>query len=180
MTLLIHDANVLIDLIGIDLLDVALDLPFNMSTTDLVRREIEDPKQARALAACIRKRKIAVIESTIQEMSAISDCMNALPSLSLADSSVLYHAAVQKGIVITGDGQLQKAATARHLEVHGTPWILTQLVATKGIDPSRAIEKMDSLLEINPRLPHKECRKLQDAWRLQLPAKAARIRDRDA
>ena len=103
MTLLIHDANVLIDLIGIDLLDVALDLPFNMSTTDLVRREIEDPKQARALAACIRKRRIAVIESTIQEMSAISDSMNAMPSLSLADSSVLYHAAVQKGIVITGD-----------------------------------------------------------------------------
>jgi len=96
MTLLIHDANVLIDLISIDLLDLALDLPFNMSTTDLVRREIEDPKQARALAACIKKRKVSVIASTIQEMSAISDCMNALPSLSLADSSLLYHAAVQK------------------------------------------------------------------------------------
>lgn len=174
MTLLIHDANVLIDLIGIDLLDVALDLPFSMATTDLVRREIEDPIQARALAVCVKKRKVAIIASTIQEMSAISDCMNALPSLSLADSSVLYHAEEKKGIVITGDGRLRKAATARHVAVHGTPWILSQLVATKCIDPSRAIEKMDLLLEINPRLPHKECRKLQDAWRLQLPAKAAR------
>jgi len=180
MTLLIHDANVLIDLIGIDLLDFALDLPFRMATTDLVLREIEDPKQARALAACIKKRKISVIASTIQELNAISDCMNAMPSLSLADSSVLYHAADTKGIVITGDGQLRKAAAARHLEVHGTPWILTQLVATKGIDPSRAIEKMDLLLEINPRLPHKECRKLQDVWRLQLPAKTAGRRERDA
>ncbi|HOY90021.1 MAG TPA: hypothetical protein PKZ09_09660 [Bacillota bacterium] len=161
-------------MIDIGLLDLALNLPFSMATTDLVRREIEDPKQARALAACIKKRKISVIASTIQEMSAISDCMNAMPSLSLADSSVLYHAADKKGIVITGDGQFRKAATARHLEVHGTPWILSRLVATKGIDPSRAIEKMDLLLEINPRLPHKECRKLQDAWRLQLPAKASR------
>lgn len=166
MTLLIHDANVLIDLISIDLLDFALELPFNMATTDLVYREIEDPKQARALASCIKKGKIAVIASTILEMSAITDYMAALPSLSLADSSVLYHAAEKKGIVITGDGQLRKAAMARHITVHGTPWILSQLVAAKSIDPSRAIEKMDSLLEINPRLPHKECRKLQDAWRL--------------
>jgi len=179
MTLLIHDANVLIDLIDIDLLDVALGLPFNMVTTDLVRREIEDPKQAHALETCIKKRKIAVIGSTIQEMSAISDCMNALPSLSLADSSVLYHAAVQKGVVITGDGQLRKAAAARHLEVHGTPWILSQLVATEGIDPACAIEKMESLLGINSRLPYKECRKLQDIWRLQLPTKTIRRRGRD-
>jgi rRNA-processing protein FCF1 len=121
MTLLIHDANVLIDLIGIDLLDLALDLPFSMATTDLVRREIEDPKQARALGVCIKKRKIAVIASTILEMSAISDCMNTLPSLSLADSSVLYHAAETKGIVITGDGRLRKAAAARHIAVYGTP-----------------------------------------------------------
>lgn len=179
MTLLIHDANVLIDLIGIDLLDLALDLPFNMATTDLVRREIEDPKQARALAACIRKGKIAIITSTIEEMSAIAECMEALPSLSLADSSVLFHAAGRRGIVITGDGQLRKVAAARRIEVHGTPWILSKLVTTKGIDLACAIEKMDSLLEINPRLPHKECRKLQDAWRIQLSAKTSRARKRD-
>lgn len=57
MTLLIHDANVLIDLITIDLLDLALHLPFRMATTDLVRREVEDPDQIRALESCIETRK---------------------------------------------------------------------------------------------------------------------------
>lgn len=180
MTLLIHDANVLIDLMEIDILDLALDLPFSMATTDLVRQEIEDPVQARALASCIKKGKIRIITSTTHEMSAIAAYMGGFTSLSLADCSVLYHAADMRGIVITGDGQLRKEAAAQHIEVHGTPWILSRLVATKGIGPSCAIEKMEALLEMNPRLPHKECRKMQDAWRVQLNPKTSRTRKRDA
>ncbi len=60
MTFLIHDANVLIDLISIDLLDLALGLPFRMATTDLVRREIEDPGQARSLASCIERGRLVL------------------------------------------------------------------------------------------------------------------------
>lgn len=82
--------------------------------------------------------------------------------------TLLIHDAVMKGIVITGDGQLRKEAATHHIEVHGTPWILSQLVATKCISPSCAIAKMETLLEINPRLPHRECRKMQDSWRIQL------------
>lgn len=168
MTLLIHDANVLIDLIEIDLLNLALELPFNMATTDLVRQEIEDPVQAHALDSCINNGKIRMITSTTHQMSAIAASMRGFSSLSLADCSVLYHAAGMQGIVITGDGQLRKEAATHHIEVHGTPWILSQLVANEGISPSCAIAKMETLLEINPRLPHRECRKMQDSWRIQL------------
>ncbi|MCX7028133.1 MAG: hypothetical protein NT061_11795 [Spirochaetes bacterium] len=165
MILLIHDANVLIDLISIDLLDLALSLPFRMATTDLVRREIEDPGQACALASCIERGRLGIINSTIQEMKAIADSMERCTRLSLADCSVLYHAAKVNGIVISGDGKLRKEAMARHMEVHGTPWILSQLVESSGVSISIAIEKLERLMEMNPRLPHKECQKLLDAWR---------------
>ena len=174
MALLIHDANVLIDLIGIDLLDLALDLPFRMATTDLVRREIENQEQARALASCIEKEKINIIASTIQEMSDIAASMGNYTRLSLADCSVLYHAAGLRGIVITGDGKLRKEAEAKHVEVHGTPWILSQLVETKSISSSDAIVRMKMLMEINPRLPRKECEKLLEAWQLQMSKRTAR------
>ncbi len=120
MTLLIHDANVLIDLISIDLLDLALGLPFHMTMTDLVRREIEDPDQARALASCVERGKLGIITSTIQEMNAIASSMERCARLSLADCSVLYHAAELDGIVISGDGKLRKEAAAQHVEVHGS------------------------------------------------------------
>lgn len=168
MTLLIHDANVLIDLIGIDLLNLALDLPFRMATTDLVRREIENLEQARALASCIQNKKMQIISSTIQEMSAIAELMRSCTRLSLADCSVLYHAAELSGIVITGDGKLRKEAAAQHIEVHGTPWILSQLVETKSISSSDAIGKMEILMQINTRLPRQECERLVEAWQLQM------------
>jgi len=105
--------------------------------------------------------------------------MGSLAPLSLADCSVLYHAVDLKGVVISGDSKLRREASAQHIEVHGTPWILAQLVANKGISPSCAIDKMEALLEVNPRLPIKECRKLQDAWRLQLSSKTSKTRKRD-
>lgn len=174
MTLLIHDANVLIDLIGIDLLDLALDLPFRMATTDLVRREIEDPEQARILTSCIERGKISIITSTIQEMNVIATSVGKCTRLSLADWSVLYYAAELDGIAISGDGKLRKEAAAQHVEVHGTPWILSQLVRTTDISPSIAIEKMERLIAINPRLPHKECQELLETWQLHLSNRTPR------
>lgn len=165
MTLLIHDANVLIDLISIDLLDLALGLPFGMATTDLVRREIEDPEQARALASCIEKDKIRVITSTMKDMNTIIAYAGEYTRLSLADCSVLYHATELNGIVISGDEKLRKEAKAHQIEVHGTPWVLSQLVRITDISPSIAIEKLERLMIINSRLPHKECQELLETWR---------------
>ena len=45
MRLLIHDANILIDLIDLGLLDRALSLPYTMETTDLVRLEVRTPAE---------------------------------------------------------------------------------------------------------------------------------------
>ncbi|MEI6387767.1 MAG: hypothetical protein WCQ50_14105, partial [Spirochaetota bacterium] len=54
MRLLIHDANVLIDLIDLGLLDRALTLPCAMETTDLVRLEVQTPDQEQVLSGCIK------------------------------------------------------------------------------------------------------------------------------
>lgn len=165
MRLLIHDANVLIDLLDLGLLDRALDLPYSMETTDLVRFEVQAPDQERTLSACIADGKLSVIASTPQQVLAIHSIHVERPRLSLADCSVVFHALDRDGIVLSGDGRLRGEAETMRLEVHGTPWVLDQMVEHRVIDATDAIEKLESLMGFNKRLPHKECIRLMEAWR---------------
>ncbi len=165
MRLLIHDANVLIDLLDLGLLDRALDLPYSMETTDLVRLEVQAPVQERALATCIADGKLSIIASTAQQVLGIHSIHLERPRLSLADCSVVFHALDRDGIVLSGDGRLRGEAETMRLEVHGTPWMLEQMVDYQVLDATDAIEKLEYLMGINKRLPRKECMRLMEAWR---------------
>ncbi|TFH48608.1 MAG: hypothetical protein E4G89_06015 [Methanothrix sp.] len=165
MRLIIHDANVLIDLIDIGLLDRALELPFAMETTDFIRLEVQTPKQAYALSECIRIGSLSVVSSSIVQLAAIGAFQEENPQLSIADCSVVFHALDRSGIVFSGDGRLRREAEARKLEVRGTPWVLGLMVEHHLLDSDTAIEKLEYLLSINRRLPQKECSKLIDFWK---------------
>lgn len=165
MRLLIHDANILIDLLDLGLLDRALDLPFAMETTDLVRLEVREADQERVISVCISDGKLSVIASTAQQVLAIQSFRLKSPRLSLADCSVVFHALDRDGIVLSGDGRLRGEAETLQLEVHGTPWVLDQMVEHRMLDPHDAIDKLEFLMDINKRLPHKECVRLMEAWR---------------
>ena len=165
MRLIIHDANVLIDLIDIGLLDRALELPFVMETTDFICIEVQTPKQAYALSECIRIGSLSVVSSSIVQLAAIGALQEENPQLSIADCSVVFHALDRSGIVLSGDGRLRREAEARKLEVHGTPWVLGLMVEHHLLDSDTAIEKLEYLLSVNRRLPQKECSKLIDFWK---------------
>jgi hypothetical protein len=164
MRLLIHDANVLIDLIDLGLLDRALALPYAMETTDLVRLEVQTPDQEQVLSGCIESGSLSVIASSAQQLLAIRSIHVERPRLSIADCSVVFHARDREGIVLSGDGRLRGEAEAMSLEVHGTPWVLGRMVEQRSLDPEEAITKLDFLMSINKRLPHKECAKLKEIW----------------
>ncbi len=68
MRLLIHDANVLIDLLDLGLLDLALTLPYAMETTDLVRLEVQTPDQERALSRCVTSGRLSVLSSSSRQI----------------------------------------------------------------------------------------------------------------
>lgn len=165
MRLLIHDANVLIDLLDLGLLDRALDMPYSMETTDLVRFEVQASDQKRALTVCIEEGKLSVIASTARQVLAIHSIHIEHTRLSLADCSVVFHALDRSGIVLSGDGRLRGEAETMRLEVHGTPWVLNQMVEHRILDPNEAIDKLEFLMAINKRLPRKECVRLMEAWK---------------
>jgi len=165
MRLLIHDANVLIDLLDINLLDEAMALPCTMETTDLVQHEVVEFEQAQALSSCIDKRLLTVLSSSIEQLAAIGKIQHENPRLTLADCSVVFHARERHGMVLSGDGPVRKEAERQQLEVHSTPWLFSRMVAESIIDMGTAVEKLEILMSINKRLPHRECLKLIESWR---------------
>lgn len=163
MRLLIHDANVLIDLLKLELLSTALKLPYEIETTDLVQSEIVETEQAEVLSQCI-KNGLLLIHSTSEELLAIAAIKNQVSQLSIADCSVMHHAQTRSGILVSGDTRLRKEAERRKLQVHGTPWLITCMVEEGVITAKLAIEKMKLLMQLNPRLPDKACKKLIEDW----------------
>ncbi|AEJ20211.1 PIN domain-containing protein [Gracilinema caldarium] len=165
MRILIHDASVLIDLIAVDILETALSLPYKMETTDLVETEIFRGGQKDILARMVAARKLEVIRSTKEEISGIAELYNLTPALSLADCSVLFHAVAKGAVVLSGDARLRRIAKERSLSVHGTLWILSELVDNGLLVRAEATEILERLMKINPRLPLSECRELLALWK---------------
>jgi predicted nucleic acid-binding protein len=165
MRILIHDTNILIDLISIGLLDTAMQLPCLMETTDLVQHEVSDPEQARRLSACIGRRLLAIITSPPDQLATMAMLMREHPGLSLADCSILAHAQDRGCIVVSGDRLLRLAARQRKLEVHGTLWLFDFMVDEGLIHASEAVQKLELLMRINTRLPNRECRAALDRWK---------------
>jgi len=165
MRILIHDASVLIDLIAVDLLEVALTLPYGMETTDLVKNEILRARQGEVLDRVVASRQLDIIRSSIEEIDAIAHLQASIPALSLADCSVIFHATAKGAVVLSGDGLLRRTAQVRSLTVHGTLWILSELVTQNYVNEIDAAAALERLMEINRRLPRTECLKLLSHWR---------------
>jgi len=165
MHLLIHDASVLIDLIDIGLLDTAFRLPYEMVTPDLVQVEILDPNQSKALDNCVEAKLVSIIPSTTQQVQVIMGYKAEYKQLTMADCSVVFHALDKKGVVISADKNLRTIAERKHLEVHGSLWILDQLVQYELLSAIDAAIKLAELRKLNSRLPEKECVRLIDSWR---------------
>lgn len=164
MRLLIHDANVLIDLIQVDLLESTLNLPFVMETTDLVVREILFVDQREVINSMIKRGKISVVDSSSDSIKAMVALKQEVPALSMADCSVICHALTSSAIVLSGDGKLRNTAKAKLLTVYGTLWVLQALLAEGVISPLQAVDKLTLLRRINTRLPKNECERLLDEW----------------
>jgi len=61
--------------------------------------------------------------------------------------------------LLTGDKQLRKIASKKHIPIYGSILIFEQLISHEEISPGLATIKLKEFMEINDRLPEKECQK---------------------
>lgn len=164
MMVIVNDASILIDLLKIDLLELFFGLPFEFHVTDLAAEEIME-ENVHQLHGLISDGTLLKRSFGFDELLEIRRVQNTYRGLSLADCSCVFLSTKLSATLLTGDRSLRRAAEQRGIPVHGVLWVFQELVGRSVLAKSAAGDKLNRLMEINPRLPRRECRKLLDLWR---------------
>ena len=168
MIIVVNDANVLIDLVKLQLLPYFFSLQLEFYTTDLILDELHD-WQVQELLVYINNGKLTVIQLTDNELIDISLLQAEKRQLSEQDCSAIVCARKVSGDLLTSDNNLRKFATKKLLTVYGHLWVFDKMVETSIITPQVAIVKLTELREvINPHLhlPKIECENRLELWQL--------------
>lgn len=163
MIFLVNDANILIDLLKTDLLDIFFQLEFDFQVTDIVFSEIQE-KNADELEGFISKGNLKKQVFSFEELVQIQFLVIDYPALSIADCSCLYISQKLDATLLTGDGALRRIATQQEIRVHGILWVLDEMITNGLITKAEARSKLLQLMELNPRLPINECQKRLRSW----------------
>lgn len=153
MRIIINDANILIDLVHLDLMNEFIKLELDLKTIDVVFDELNDDQKI-IIEAYINSKHIDLITIEKEEdFKSITSVFESNSGLSFEDCSVWHYANKLNGILLSGDGKLRKQAMANGISVKGILYVFDQLLLHKIISFEHAIEKIEQLYEINPRLP---------------------------
>ena len=166
MTIVVNDANILIDLVKLEILSHFFGLNFQFCTTDLVLEELHDYQKS-ALQAYIDSGQLEVHEISEIQLVDIIEIRLQKPALSEQDCSAFYQAEKLNATLLTSDNTLRKFAKVKKLDVHGHLWVFDQMVTAETLAPKQAALKLDELCQsVNPKLnlPKKECDLRKKKW----------------
>jgi predicted nucleic acid-binding protein len=167
MIIIVNDANILIDLLKIHLINSFFRLDFEMHITNLCLGEIEE-ENSNLLNAYVESKQLIVREFNFNEVMQIKNINNKYYSLSLEDSSCLWLCKNISALLLTGEKTLRSIAESNGIEVHGILWIFEELLSQQTLDHQTAIQKLKSLIMLNQRLPLDECRKCIKNWEKEI------------
>jgi predicted nucleic acid-binding protein len=168
MRVVVNDANILIDLIKLQMLEAFFSLDGQFHVTDLIIENELYEQQKACLQPFIESGQLCIQELSAADLLMLMQLQAERPTLSDKDCSALLYAQKLKAMLITSDNPLRKFATQKGIEVHGHLWVFDELVQEQRISPSLAIKKLKALATINPRLrlPEKECNLRIELWEL--------------
>ena len=158
--LCVVDANVLIDLHIGGLLGEVFLLPLRLVAPDVVIAELQEPNGEK------------LIEDGLQSETLSGDQVLEVVSLrarhrhvSANDLFALVLARALKATLVTGDRHLRQVAAQEGVEVHGTLWVLDEMVRLEVITPSQAAQALERMLAQERRLPRAEYKRRLRQWR---------------
>ncbi len=155
----VTDSNIWIDLYFGELLEEVFKLPFKFIAPDVIIEELETPSGEDLLVLGLKEKELS--SSLVAEVVRLTGKYSR-PSIN--DIFALVLARHLELTLLTGDGELRKAAKKERVEVHGILWLLDVMVERKVITPARAIKALKLMLANGSRLPQEECRKRFKLW----------------
>lgn len=160
----LNDTNILIDFYEISLLDALMEIDLEMHTTDFVVAELVVEEQLDWLEELIEGRKLLVSGFSGEEIFELMEKEIKNPGLSLTDCSAWQWAEKNNGILLTGDAQLRRVAKKSGVEVHGSIWLMDELLRQGILTEAEACQAIKKLRTKNRRLPKREMDKREQLW----------------
>lgn len=160
MKLIVTDSSVFFDIIKIQALPEFFDLDIEVCTTDFVQKEILESEQRKQIEHFIRLKKLTVFEMSAEEIDEVIQFKTNRVFRTLIDKTVLWKAKQLGCPLLTGDAKLRNEATEQGVKVHGSLWVVMQLVKHEIVDKKKGIDYLEKLRIINDRLPVEEIEKL--------------------
>lgn len=155
MRIIINDANILIDLVHLNLMNEFIQLKLELKTTDFVFEELNEDQKIKIQEYVDLEHIELIVTENDEDFESIATILETSSGLSFEDCSVWHYANKLKGILLSGDGKLRKQAMSNGILVKGILYVFDQLLLNDLISFDYAIEKIEQLYEINPRLPFK-------------------------
>lgn len=168
--IVVNDTNIFIDLFEVGLLEKFFSLPWEVHTTDFVMLELQREGQHETVVRYQSDQRLVVPILEAKELLEIGNLYQQYvnrTNISLTDCSVWYYAKVNNYILLTGDRKLRTASTYDGVEVHGVIYVFDNLVEFNMISRQIAVEKLQQLYSINPRLPKEEVDKRINLWKAE-------------
>lgn len=143
----INDANILIDLCDLDIIEEFLKLDMQLCTTDFVMAELEE-KQKRLFGD-----KLVVLTTKPESFAEIILLSESHSALSFEDCTIWFHTIQKDGVMITSDKPLRNAAKAKGTNVRGILHLFDEMKKQNCMSMQKCISKLEQLKTINPRAP---------------------------
>ncbi|MDX1939646.1 MAG: hypothetical protein SFU99_03795 [Saprospiraceae bacterium] len=162
MKIAVTDANIFIDLIKLQLLELFFQLELEIHTTIEVIEELYGSQQAE-LSAYHNNGVLTIHSFEFEDFQSIIQ-LTIERTISIPDATVIYYALRVNAIVLSGDNKLRKSCIEKEIEVHGMVWIFDQLVERLLLPSFDAAIKMQILISFNDRLPMEDCAERIKRW----------------
>lgn len=156
----VTDTNFWIDLDTAELVGPIFRLPFEWQAPDVIVAELERPEGDSLVGQGLR-----VCELDGRQVAEVVALAAAYPRPSRADLFALVLARAQQALLLTGDRHLRQAAEQEGVRVHGTLWLLDEMVERSVLEPVKAAEALLRMREGFRRLPAEEVDRRLRRWR---------------
>lgn len=160
MKLIITDTNVFFDIIEIRALPEFFALDYEICTTDFVINEILKSNQKEEVENFIRAKKLKILNLNPEEVESVLNFQTKRIFKGITDKTVLWKSIELKCPLLTGDKKLRKEAKDWGVEVHGSIWVVGELVNQQIVTKNNGVTLFEALKMVNGSLPHDEIDKL--------------------
>jgi predicted nucleic acid-binding protein len=146
--LVISDANVLIDIEIGALTSYIFNLPFEVAVPDVLYEQELSARHSHLLNLGLKIKEVK--GEYIQKVVELSLCHR---NVSRMDLVALALAMQENCTLLTGDKNLRSVAKSQNVEIHGTVWLVEQILNKKLIQPIDAEKAYRQMRESGSRLP---------------------------